>query len=246
MKIGTVRLAMLAAVTCALLAGCSDPTPPGAGTTADAPATTGTTGGQQPTGSPATSGSASPAPSPSSAASPSFTSSSTPTSSATPTRSSTPTSTGDGDEQPGLEMPVAPEPGLTSLSHLLAATNNAPLVRAPLPRSASAVGRIVPAFPALLRPSRASLVDSSSISSAGDRLQAGLVASTSLAPQDVLLAYRTRFTRRGLSEQALPATAPGSVAAAFRRGPSAITVTVTDEGSRTSYSLHATLHTGGG
>ena len=143
-------------------------------------------------------------------------------------------------------MPVAPEPTLTSLSDLLATTNNAPLVRAPLPRSASAVGRIVPAFPALLRPSRASLVDSSSISPAGDRLQVGLVASTSLAPQDVLLAYRTRFTRRGLSEQAVPVTSPGSVAAAFRRGRSAITVTVTAAGSRTSYSLHATLHTGGG
>ncbi len=71
----------------------------------------------------------------------------------------------------------------------------------------------------------------------------GLVASTPLSPGKVLLAYRLRLVRRGLVEQDAPATLPGSQAAAFRRGRSAVTVTVTRDGRRTSYSVVATLHT---
>lgn len=130
------------------------------------------------------------------------------------------------------------------MSELVAEQNSAPLITAPLPRAASARGRLVRRFPALLRPARRSAVESSSVSPSGDRLQAGLVASTSLTADRLLLAYRVRLARRGLVEQAAPAAVPGSRAAAFRRGRSTVTVTVTENGRRTGYSVMASLHAG--
>lgn len=156
-----------------------------------------------------------------------------------------PDATSQEDGAAGLEMPEEPAPEVTSLAELLDEVGTAPLVAAPLPAGASATGRLVTRFPSVLRPTRAARVESSSISPSGDRLQVSLVASTSLDPAEVLMAYRTRLARRGLAELAAPATAAGSQAAAFRRGRSTVTVTATAEGSRTSYSVHASLRAGG-
>lgn len=148
------------------------------------------------------------------------------------------------DGGPGLEMPEAPDEApeeVTSLSELLGPASTAPLVSAPLPRPASARGRLVTGFPAVLRPTRGTAVESSSVSPSGDRLQAGLTGSSSRSPDAVLLGYRTRWTRRGLLEQAAPVAAPGSWAAAFRRGRSVVTLTVSTRGSRTTYVVHASL-----
>jgi len=72
-----------------------------------------------------------------------------------------------------------------------------------------------------------------------------LVGSTALPPEQVLLAYRTRLARRGLVEQATAVrTAPGSQATALQRGRSVVTITVTQQDARTSYSVIASLHTG--
>ena len=150
------------------------------------------------------------------------------------------------DPYSAAEVPVAPETSIDSLSHLLGAMDTSPLLTAPLPGPARAHGRLVRAFPGLLLPTRASRVQSSSISpSGGDRLQVGLVGSSSLSAAQVLLAYRTRLARRGLAEQVAPVAAAGAQAAAFRRGRSVVTVTVALQGSRTTYSVHASLHTGG-
>lgn len=153
---------------------------------------------------------------------------------------------GGGSDPSGdvLEVPVAPAATVDSLGELLGDSER-PLVTAPLPRAASASGRLVGGFPALLRPAPGSRVDSSSVSPADDRLQVALVGSTALAPGRVLLAYRTRLGRRGLLEQPTPQTAAGAQAAALQRGRSVVTITVTREGARTSYSVVATLHTGG-
>jgi hypothetical protein len=80
----------------------------------------------------------------------------------------------------------------------------------------------------------------------GDRLQVGLVATTALAPAQVLLAYRTRLGRRGMDETAAPPSVAGSQAAAFRRGDSVVTVTVSPRGSGSSYAVHASLRAAGG
>ena len=154
-------------------------------------------------------------------------------------------STSGNDDTDGKEMPEAPESTAKSLSDLLEGVRTTPLVTAPLPRAASARGRLVTRFPPALRPIRATRVETSSISRLGDRLQVALVASTSLAPEDVLLAYRTRLAGRGLVEQTAPPATPGSQAAAFRRGRSTVTLAVTSQGSGTGYSVQASLHTGG-
>jgi len=152
---------------------------------------------------------------------------------------------GDGTS-PGLEVPQAPEAPVTSLAQLLPPSDPAPLVTSPLPRAASARGRLVRRFPATLRPTRAARVQSSSVSPSGDRLQVGLVATTTLSAPQVLLAYRARLARRGLTETTAPPALAGSEAAAFRRGDSVVTVTVTPRGSGATYSLHASLRAGRG
>jgi hypothetical protein len=154
---------------------------------------------------------------------------------------------GGGSDPSGavLEVPVAAAPSVDGLGDLLGDADR-PLVTSPLPRAASARGRLVGGFPAALRPAPGSRVETSSVSPADDRLQVALVGSTAMAPGRVLLAYRTRLGRRGMVEQAtVPQTAPGSQAAALQRGRSVVTITVTRQGSRTSYSVMASLHTGG-
>jgi hypothetical protein len=146
----------------------------------------------------------------------------------------------------GLEVPEAPQPGVTSLAELMGPATASPLVTAPLPRTAAARGRLVARFPVALRPVRPARVRSSSVSRSGDRVQVGLVASTGMSPADVLLAYRTRLARRGLVEVSQPPTLPGSSSAAFRRGGNVVTITVTADGARTVLSLHATLRPGRG
>ena len=143
-------------------------------------------------------------------------------------------------------MPEAPESPVSSLAELLAPTNPAPLVTTPLPRGGSAEGRLLRQFPDALRPTRGARVESSSLSPMGDRLQVGLVATTSLSPAQVLIAYRTRLARRGMDETATPPSVAGSQAAAFQRGDSVVTVTVTPRGSGSSYAVHASLRAAGG
>ena len=143
-------------------------------------------------------------------------------------------------------MPESPESPVSSLAELLAPTNPAPLVTTPLPRGGSAQGRLLRQFPDALRPPRGARVESSSLSPMGDRLQVGLVATTSLSPEQVLIAYRTRLARRGMDETATPPSVAGSNAAAFRRGDSVVTVTVTPRGSGSSYAVHASLRAADG
>ncbi|MDR7252435.1 hypothetical protein J2X46_001411 [Nocardioides sp. BE266] len=154
-----------------------------------------------------------------------------------------PANGGGTDPSVALEVPVAPEPTVDSLGEMLGDADR-PLVTAPLPRAATARGRLVGGFPSFLRPASGTLVETSSVSPQDDRLQVALVGSTALAPAKVLLAFRTRLGRRGMLEQATPQTAAGSQAAALRRGRSVVTITATRQGSRTSYSVMASLHTG--
>jgi hypothetical protein len=152
----------------------------------------------------------------------------------------------DAGSAPALEMPESPESPVSSLAELLAPTNPAPLVTTPLPRGGSAEGRLLRQFPDALRPTRGARVESSSLSPMGDRLQVGLVATTSLSPAQVLIAYRTRLAHRGMDETATPPSVAGSHAAAFQRGDSVVTVTVTPRGSGSSYAVHASLRAADG
>lgn len=162
--------------------------------------------------------------------------------SASPTEEA-PDNGGGTDPSVALEVPVAPATTVDSLGDLLGDADR-PLVTTPLPPAASARGRLVGGFPSVLRPTPGTLVETSSVSPDDDRLQVALVGTTALAPAKVLLSFRTRLGRRGLLEQAVPPTAAGSQAAALQRGRSVVTITVTRQGTRTSYSVLASLHTG--
>ena len=135
----------------------------------------------------------------------------TPASPPTPPRPLTPPTTPDPPTAPRRaprrrsRCPRRPRPPCPASAELLPPANPAPLVTTPLPRGASAQGRLVRQFPDALRPPRGARVESSSLSPMGDRLQVGLVATTALSPAQVLLAYRTRLGRRGMDEHGGPA-----------------------------------------
>ena len=150
------------------------------------------------------------------------------------------------EDAPALEMPVDGAGPGDHLSELLDQRHRGPLVTLPLPRAASASARLVTGFPSVLRPTGSSLVETSSLSPDRVRLQVGMVASTSRSLEHVLVAYRRRLIAHGLVEQDAPPAVPGSTAATFRRGPTTVTVTVTVEGSRTTYIVQASLHAGRG
>lgn len=250
-KAGILRLVLLGAATSLVLAGCGHDTTPADGSSPSAgastspagsgsgdgtttPGTGGGTGGG--TGSGTGSGQSTQSGSPS--ASPSASGSSG------GSDGSSSGTAGDGTGA-GLEVPEAAPETVDSLSELLEPVGSAPLLTAPLPRAAQAQGRLVGQYPTVLRPVRSSRIDSSAISPSAGRLQVSLVASSGLEPEQVLVAYRTRLAARGLVELSTPVTGAGSVAAAFERGRSTITITATGAGARTSYVVHATLHVGG-
>lgn len=117
------------------------------------------------------------------------------------------------------------------------------LVRAPLPAAGAARGRLVAGFPSVLRPPGGASVTTSSVAGADRRLQVALVGAVPASPEQVLSAYRERLSALGMREQASPAV-PGSLAAAFVRGGSTVTVTVAREGARTSFTVYGALRAG--
>ncbi|MCY7402933.1 MAG: hypothetical protein LH477_18640 [Nocardioides sp.] len=240
-----VRLAVLGIVTAVLLAGCSNESADPSAETPSSVESAPSTGGDADTeGSEPEQGGASSSSDGDPSASPDTGSGAEPGNDDGDSDSDSDSTSPDYGATSGAEMPMAPETSPTSLSELLPAQSSRPLISLPLPRSATARGRLVGQFPKFLRPTRASTVETSSLSPAGDRLQATLVGATLLSPEAVLRAYRVRLGARGLAEDTAPPTVGGSQAAAFRRGLSAVTVTVTAQGAGSSYSVHAVLHAG--
>lgn len=115
------------------------------------------------------------------------------------------------------------------------------LLRLPLPGSASASGAYVSGYPRqVVPPAPRSRLTSTSVAPSGDRLQVALAASSPARGSFVLRFYRLHLARFGFTETPAPAMG-GSEAAAFRRGPDVVTVTVTQR-DRTSYTIYGTLH----
>lgn len=236
---GTGAAAALLLVTLAAVAvGCSgagpdaqDPQP--SATSASPSATPGMkAGAATPAPSPTTD--STPAPSPSPSESPAATPSVAPT----PTLPTKPTEPTKAQATPDEEGNPAP----TGLPGLSPTRPDPPLVVLPLPDDAAARGQLVKGFPTFLRPPTGARVATSSVraDSGKTRLQVALGADTAATPEQVLGAYRTRLTARGMQEQGTPALA-GSSAVAFVRGSSTITVTVSREGDRTTFSVYGAL-----
>lgn len=120
----------------------------------------------------------------------------------------------------------------------------APLISTPLPKAATARGSIAPGFPTTVIPlAPHSSVTYSSVSPERTRLQAGLDATSELAPDEVLGYYRMTLAPLGLVATPAPA-AGGSMGVAFVRGPSTLTVTASAGAHGSQYSIHGVLVAG--
>ncbi len=116
-----------------------------------------------------------------------------------------------------------------------------PLVSRPFPRTGAARGRLVAGYPTRVLPLvPGSDVVTSGMTSEGSRLQVTLTATTPRSVDRVLLHHRLRLTRLGFVEGDV--VSPGEIT--FTRGPSSVAVSVSRDGTTTSYAVVATLHAG--
>ena len=122
-------------------------------------------------------------------------------------------------QQPGATgVAVVPPPPLASL------------YTGPLPAPASAVGKLVVGFPAVIPLAQGTVITDSSVSSSNGILQAALVAHTPLSAPAVIAFYQSELAKVNLQVVALPAIG-GSLALGFTRDGSSITLTVTASSS---------------
>lgn len=122
-------------------------------------------------------------------------------------------------QQPGATgVAVVPPPPLASL------------YTGPLPAPASAVGKLVVGFPAVIPLAQGTVITDSSVSSSDGILQAALVAHTPLSAPAVIAFYQSELAKVNLQVVALPAIG-GSLALGFTRDGSSITLTVTASSS---------------
>jgi hypothetical protein len=138
---------------------------------------------------------------------------------------------------PGQEVDNADPPGDAPTSLPLPPTDDDPLVTRPLPKPGAAEGELVPGFPSDLLPTPdGAAVISSSVATEGDHMQAGVSATSTLTPDEVVAFYRAAYASLGLTDRQTNAI-PGSTAYAFSRGDNTITLTVTPADSGSAFSL---------
>lgn len=136
-----------------------------------------------------------------------------------------------------------PSVNIASPYSLPPSTPRKSLVVAPLPKTASARGKVVAGFPSAVIPlAQGSTVTFSSVASAKTRLQVGLDATSSLDANAVLNFYRTALGSVGLTATATPAVG-GSVALAFVRGADTVTVTASPTGGGSQYTVYGVFTT---
>ncbi|WP_168626095.1 hypothetical protein [Cryobacterium sp. BB307] len=145
---------------------------------------------------------------------------------------------------PGQEVDNTNPPGDAPTSLPLPPTDDDPLVTRPLPKSGAAEGELVPGFPSDLLPTPAgATVISSSVATEGDHMQAGVAATSTLTPDEVVAFYRAAYASLGLTDRPMNAI-PGSSAYAFSRGDNTITLTVTPAESGSAFSLFGAFRAG--
>jgi hypothetical protein len=115
------------------------------------------------------------------------------------------------------------------------------LVSPPYPASASSLGQVVTGFPSDVLPGIPdSLIDSSSVATEDQRMQATLVARTTLPADEVLTFYRQHFAPLGLLES--PISAAGrSQTVSFARGDESVTVAITGVTDGSTYIVFGTF-----
>ncbi len=147
----------------------------------------------------------------------------TPASAPTPTRAA-----GSGTE-------VLPPTATPTIAHL--GTEQDPLVTAPLPKTASAKGKLVTGFPTQVIAIPAGLtIENSSVASEGEHLQVTLVGTSAGTQGDVQAFYQTALSALGMTGAAA-SSAAGSTATTYSRGTDNITVTTTADSTGTQLSI---------
>lgn len=142
---------------------------------------------------------------------------------------------------PGLSSAT---PSASAAKANASSTARTPLVRSPLPKQASAKGRLAAGHPTLLGQLTGSTVTVSSVSPAGNELQVGLSAVGAGSATDVLAAYRAKIAPLGFTELTVHA-AEGASAVRFTRGHDVVTVSAKSAGKQTDYTVFGLLHTTG-
>jgi hypothetical protein len=117
-------------------------------------------------------------------------------------------------------------------------------VRLPLPKSGSAQGELVAGFPSDLLPiATDDAVASSSVTTEGKRMQAGVEANSPRSVTDVVAYYQATYATLGLAVREIEAVS-GSTAYAFARGDNTITLTVVPASSGSTFTLFGAFRAG--
>ena len=158
--------------------------------------------------------------------------SSTPSAAPTPSRAA-----GSGSE-------VLPPTATPTTPHL--GTDPTSLVTAPLPKTASAKGKLVAGFPTtVISVPTGTKIVSSAIATQGDHMQVTLVGTTAASGGDVQSYFQGIFSALGLTGAVTP-SAPGTAATTFSRGADRITVTTSANSGGTRLTVFGLFTAGAG
>jgi hypothetical protein len=114
------------------------------------------------------------------------------------------------------------------------------LVAGPLPKSASAAGKVVSGFPSVVLPAvSSSVIITSSVATQGSHLQVALEAQTSLEAAAVITFYREHFAPLGLLETRTPSGTNQAVS--FERDGDSVTITLASAPEGTRYVIFGTF-----
>lgn len=159
-----------------------------------------------------------------------------------------PATPGSGNTPPaaGKRFTTEVEPAAPAATPALPQSTALPYpVAAPLPKSASASGKLVAGYPAKVIPQvPGSTVGKSSVASEDSHLQVTLDATSDQKVNDIVAFYRGKLAPYGMYDAAAPAVA-GATSVQFARDGNSVTLTITPGDKGTSYVLFGAFTTKG-
>jgi hypothetical protein len=154
----------------------------------------------------------------------------------------TPTALGGSEIPQPTATPTTPQLGIESPPQ--SGTETSPLISGPLPKSASADGKLVAGFPtSIISLPPGAEVASSAIATEGNRMQATVVASSAASENKVHSYFTGIFTDLGLTSTETQA-APGTKATTWSNGTDSIVVATKVDGDVTRFSVFALFTAG--
>ncbi|MGV8911601.1 MAG: hypothetical protein ACOH14_03215 [Rhodoglobus sp.] len=159
-----------------------------------------------------------------------------------PTPTATPTPLSGSEIPQPTAAPTTPQLGIENPPQ--SGTESSPLINRPLPKSATAEGKLVAGFPTsvISLPTGAKVV-SSAIATEGDRMQATVVASSDGSEDKIHSYFEGIFTPLGLRGTETP-SAPGTTATTWSSGTDSIIVATQVDGTVTRFTIFALFTAG--